>query len=70
MDDDKRFRIQDDQARDVMGGELSLGNAYVSAYGSLVRGRSPAELEVDETCVKEYALSGQKPTRYTIVRTR
>lgn len=70
MDDGKRFRIQDDRAQDVMGGELALGNAYVSAYGSLVRGRPPAALEVGETCVKEYSLSGQRPTRYTIVRTK
>jgi hypothetical protein len=65
----KKFRLQDVEGRDVMGGLLELGNAYVSAYGELMPGsRPPDELEVDEFCKKEYALSGQKATVYVLVR--
>lgn len=65
----KKFRLQDREGHDVMGGALELGNPYIDGgYGALISGKPPAQLEVDEFCVKEYALSGQKPTRYTIVR--
>lgn len=70
MDENKRFRLQTEDGKDVLGGEVPLGNAYISAYGSLREGdKPPAELEVDELCRKTYALSGQRPTTYVIVRT-
>lgn len=65
----KKFRLQDREGHDVLGGEVGEDNAYVRTYGTVVQGRPPGELEVDESCVKEYALSGQRPTRYWLVRT-
>lgn len=67
---EKRFRLQTESGEDVLGGEVGLGNAYVSAYGRLRRGdKPPSELEVDESCRKTYSLSGQGATTYVIVRT-
>jgi hypothetical protein len=53
---------------DVLGGKVSLDNVYVRTYGRTVRGRAPDELDVDESCVREYALSGQKRTQYVLLR--
>lgn len=64
-----RFNVVTTDGKDeVVFRCVSLENAYVSAYGMLVRGRAPADLDVYESCVKRYALSGQKPTEYKIVR--
>lgn len=54
---------------DVFGGEISEGNAYICAYPK-VTGRPVLSLEVGESTSATYALSGQKPTTYTITRTR
>lgn len=65
----KRFRILNGSDEDVLGGAVGEGNAYLAAYGSLVRGEKPVgELEVGESTRKRYALSGQKPTVYRILR--
>jgi hypothetical protein len=63
-----KFKLLTFQDEDVLGGAVALGNAYISAYGMLVRGKPPAKLAVGESCVKRYALSGQMPTEYKIVR--
>ncbi len=60
--------ITDDGKDDVVMRDLEIGNAYISAYGGLVSGKAPKDLDVDESCIKVYNLSGQKPTRYKIVR--
>lgn len=71
--------MEDDQPRtyrmyavgsdvDVMGGPLSEEDVYVKTYGVVVVGRHPRDLDVGESCTKEYALSGQRPTRYRITR--
>lgn len=65
---EKKFRVQDDKNNDVMGGLIDEGHAYIQMYGALVKGRQPNLLEVDESCTKEFALSGQKATRYIILR--
>lgn len=64
----KKFRMQDMKGNTVLADELDANNVYISAYGKVVSGKNPNDLEVDESCTKEYALSGQKPTRYIIVR--
>ncbi len=63
------FRILTDDGKDqdVMG-PLEEGNVYIQAYGTLVSGKPPRCLEVGESCIKRYSLSGQKPTTYKIVR--
>lgn len=66
---EKLFRLQTEAGReDVLGGAVALENVYVSVYGKVVKGNPPDKLGVDEFCVKEYALSGQKATRYVLVR--
>lgn len=68
MSQEKKFRLEDMSGSEVMGGDMAEGNAYVSSYGKLISGKPPWKLEVGESCVKEYALSGQKPTQYRLVR--
>jgi len=65
-----RFRLQDRDGQDVLGGEVEEGNVYISAYGKLIDGIRPTDLNVGEMCRKEFSLSGQKPTTYWIVRTQ
>jgi len=62
------FKLLNFQDEDVLCGAVSLANPYIGAYGALVRGKPPSELAIGESCVKRYALSGQKPTEYKIVR--
>jgi len=65
----KLFQIQTLTGDPVMGGPVSLDNAYISTYGKIVRGgAAPTDLLVDEFTFKEFALSGQAPTTYVIVR--
>ncbi len=66
----KKFRFTNKDGYEPFGTNvlLELGNSYVSAYGKLVKGKAPDELAVDESCQKEYALNGGKPTVYTITR--
>jgi hypothetical protein len=68
MSDKRRFRLQDDRGDDVLGGAVTINNVFVSIYGTLVGGPAPDKLAVGDSCKKRYALSGQKPTVYTIVR--
>ena len=67
---EKMFRIIDDRDDSVVtGADVGEGNAYISAYGALVKGQKPwRELEVGESTLKRYALSGTKPTVYRILR--
>jgi hypothetical protein len=69
---EKRFRLQDLNGHDVMGGELTLENPYIGGgYGALLPAQKrPEELAIDETCRKSFALSGGKPTVYVIVRVK
>ena len=63
----KLLKTVDDS--DVLGGEVGEDNVYIKTYGSVLPGEKlPADLEVGETTLKEYRLSGQKPTVYKIVR--
>ena len=65
-----RFNIIDpNNPDDVVFRGVSEENVYIAGYGKIVKGRAPCELAVDESCEKEYGLSGQKATRYVIVRT-
>jgi hypothetical protein len=51
-------------------GRLGLDNVYIAIYGSRPEGsKAPGELEIGEEIRNvRYALSGQKPTLYTIRR--
>jgi hypothetical protein len=54
---------------DVMGGALTENNPYITCYGARLKGEKPvAELEIGETSLHRYSLSGAKPTVYVIVR--
>ena len=65
----KKFNlVTNDGKDDVIFRDVEIGNSYISAYGKLVRGKKPADLDVGESCVKSYSLSGQRPTEYKIVR--
>lgn len=65
----KKFKlVTTDTNDDVLGGAVGIDNVYITAYGSHVSGKEPRELDVGESCLKRYALSGQKPTVYKIVR--
>jgi hypothetical protein len=66
--DRRRFRLQDARGEDCLGGAVTIDNPYISGYGTLVGGSPPDKLRVRDSCKKRYALSGQKPTVYTIVR--
>jgi hypothetical protein len=60
----------DGKDTEAMGGALvEMDNVYISSYGSHVSGPRVKDLEVGESCVKRYNLSGGKPTEYKIVRT-
>lgn len=65
-----KFKMLTDDGKDndVLGGVVELDNVYIKTYGSLVRGKSPDQLDVGESCIKKYAMSGQKPTTYKIIR--
>lgn len=48
---------------------MPVENPYIGAYGALLKGQKPLhDLEIGEGSLKRYALSGQKPTVYKIVR--
>ena len=67
----RRFRLTDTRTNeDVMGGPLGLANPYVLGYSSGVNAddKGPGELEIGESVLRVYALSGQKPTTYRLVR--
>lgn len=70
MTDGKRFKLVDPATEyDVLGGTVDEGNVYVRTYGRTLAGYKPAgELAVGESALREYALSGQKPTTYKLVR--
>lgn len=65
-----KFRLLSDDGKDsdILGCMLDLNNVYIKTYGSLISGKLPEQLDVGESCIKRYALSGQKPTTYKIVR--
>lgn len=65
----KMFRILDGKDDLVLGGDVSEDNVYVRVYGSTLRGeKRPTDLAIGESTRKRYALSGQKPTVYRILR--
>jgi hypothetical protein len=66
----KMFRLQSlTTAEDVLGGAVTEDNVFIAAYGSVLPGyKHPSKLGVGETTRKKYALSGQRPTTYIIVR--
>lgn len=68
MSDQRRFVLQDHEGHDVLGAPVTIDNVYIRTYGTLVGGSPPDKLRVRDSCKKRYALSGQKPTVYTIVR--
>ena len=65
-----KFRIIDDKNDSiVLGGDVTEDNVYVRTYGALLPGEKlPTDLQVGESTRKRYALSGQKPTVYRILR--
>lgn len=66
--DKRRFRLQDDRGEDILGGAVTIDNVFISQYGSHVGGPFVDKLAVGDCCKKRYAMSGQKPAVYTIVR--
>lgn len=69
MGSDKRFRVLDGNGSNVLGGDVGQDNVYVRTYGAIVEGeKSIDSLAVGESTRKRYALSGQKPTVYRILR--
>lgn len=64
----KKFKLMTHNDEDVLGGAVGIDNVYIRAYGAHVSGRLVDQLDVGESCVKRYSLSGQKPTTYKIVR--
>lgn len=64
----KRFRLQDRFGHDVLGDEVGENNAYISFLGKVIKGAPPSQLDVGDACIKEYALSGSRKTRYWVVR--
>lgn len=67
---DKRYNVQTLDGEIVLR-DITENNAYLTAYGKVTRGGAPVgDLLVDEVTYREFALSGQKPTTYAVVRTR
>lgn len=65
----KTFRILNGYDENVLGGDVGEENVYIRAYGSVLRGEcAVSDLDVGESTRKRYALSGQKPTVYRILR--
>ena len=66
----KRFVLKDTRTdEDVLGGPVTEDNAYVTLYGSPVNAgdKSPKELNVGESVLRRYSLSGSSGT-YRLVR--
>lgn len=63
-----KFVIETEQGSDVMGGELDYENCYISIYPKILGGKSPKQLEVGESTLAEFSLSGSKG-KYWIRRT-
>ncbi len=70
MSDNKKFvMVKPGTSEDVLGGAVSGDNCYIAIYGAAVkRSPHPSTLEVGESTLRKYALSGQKPTVYEIIR--
>lgn len=65
---EKQFQLRDDtDGTDVLG-RVSEDNVYIKTYGTVVEGKQPKDLEVGESTLKRYALSGTRPTVYRITR--
>ncbi len=63
------FRVLDGNDSNVLGADVGIDNVYIRTYGSIVRGEKAIDdLAVGESTRKRYALSGQKPTVYRILR--
>lgn len=66
----KRYSIQDPKNNeDVLGGPVGEENVYITTYGGPVEkgGKEPAELEVGESVLRRYSLSGSTGV-YRVVR--
>ena len=65
---DKRFKIEDADPftndNDVLGGEVSGCNCYISIYPRILGDKQPSELEVNEKTEAIFALGGSKGTYY------
>lgn len=66
----KKFKLVNPGTdEDVLGGAVTEDNVYIKTYGSRLADQKPvAELEVGESSLHRYKLSGQKATVYQIVR--
>jgi hypothetical protein len=66
----KRFKlVKPGTNEDVLGGAVGADNVYIRTYGAIHEGhKHPDELNIGEVTLKTFALSGQKPTAYEIVR--
>ena len=63
------FRVIDDTTDTYpLGGDVAYANPYVSSYAKVVSGKMVRDLEVGESCVAEYNVSGTGPTTYRILR--
>lgn len=68
---EKRFRILDTATDQDVLGEYTFpyDNPFVSLYGVPLRGnRHPRDLAIGESCLQQYAVSGQAPGVYKILR--
>jgi hypothetical protein len=69
--DKRRFRLTDPKNdADIMGGTMGLGNPYVVGYSKAVneKDKQPKDLEIGESVLRIYSLSGQGPHTYRLVR--
>lgn len=71
MDMNKRFFavIDDKDESNVLGGEISGDNVYLRVYPKVIDGKPLSELEVGESSICRYNLSGSSGV-YRVKRTR
>lgn len=59
----------DGNDNNVLGGDVGEDNAFISMHGVVVPGeKTIATLDVGGMTLKTYAMSGQKPVTYRILR--
>jgi hypothetical protein len=61
-DEDKRFILVDEEGSNVLGGELTINNAYINIYAKYVDFIRPKHLEVGESIIAYFSLSGTNGT--------
>jgi len=63
------YRLLNGADEDVLGGPVGPDNVYMRSYGRSVVGQPTIDaLEVGQHTLRQYALSGSRPTVYRIVR--